>query len=181
MTTPTSATADLRYPIGKPERTMTLAPAARTAAIDALASAPAGLRAAVDGLSDAQLDTPYRPDGWTVRQVVHHVADSHMNAYGRFRFALAEDNVTIKAYDEAAWANLHDARTLPVQPSLSLLDAMHERLVTLLRAISADAFARTIQHPENGPMSVDTLLAVYSWHGRHHTAHVTGLRERMGW
>lgn len=181
MTTPTSETTDLRYPIGKPERAVTLAPVARTSAIDAIAAAPAGLRAAVDGLSDAQLDTPYRPGGWTVRQVVHHVADSHMNAYARFRFALAEDNVTIKAYDEAAWANLHDARTLPVQPSLALLDGMHERLVALLRATPADAFARTIQHPEHGPMSVDGLLAIYSWHGRHHAAHVTELRERMGW
>jgi uncharacterized damage-inducible protein DinB len=181
MTTPTTATTDLRYPIGKPERTLSLAPTARNAAIDTMASTPAGLRAAVEGLSDAQLDTPYRPDGWTVRQVVHHVADSHMNAYARFRYALAEDDVMIKAYDEAAWANLHDARTLPVQTSLALLDAMHERLVTLLRATPADAFARTIQHPENGPMSVDSLLAMYSWHGRHHTAHVNGLRDRMGW
>jgi uncharacterized damage-inducible protein DinB len=135
----------------------------------------------VKGLTDAQLDTPYRPDGWTVRQLVHHVADSHMNAYTRFRLALTEDNPTIKPYDEASWARLPDARTLPIGVSLDLLDAMHERLVHLLRAANDADFQRPLTHPENGPMTVDSLLSIYGWHGRHHTAHVSALRERMKW
>jgi hypothetical protein len=116
-----------------------------------------------------------------VRQLVHHVADSHMHAYARFRLALTEDNPTIKPYDEASWAELGDARTLPVGVSLDLLDALHARLDHLLRATPADAFARPLQHPENGPMTVDALVNMYAWHGRHHAAHVTALRERMKW
>jgi uncharacterized damage-inducible protein DinB len=183
MTTPSATTAgpELRYPIGRLERRASLSADERRAAIDAIAAAPAKLRTAVKGLSDSQLDTPYRPGGWTVRQLVHHVADSHMNAYTRFRLALTEDNPTIKPYDEAVWAELVDARTLPVGVSLDLLDALHERLVHLLRATPADAFARTLNHPENGPMTMDTLLGIYAWHGRHHTAHVSALRERMKW
>ncbi len=173
--------ADLRYPIGRIERTSSLTPPKRRAAIDAIAAAPAALRAAVKGLTDAQLDTPYRPEGWTVRQLVHHLADSHMNAYTRFRLALTEDNPTIKPYDEAAWAELSDARSLPVGVSLELLDRLHERLVHLLRATKDTDFQRTLHHPENGPMTMDSLLAVYAWHGRHHVAHVTALRERMKW
>ena len=142
---------------------------------------PQALRTAVSGRSDAQLDTPYRPEGWTVRQVVHHVVDSHMNAYTRFRLALTEDNPTIKPYDEAKWADLLDARTMPIGISLDLLDRLHERLVHLLRATKDTDFQRTLQHPENGPMTMDTLLAIYAWHGSHHTAHITGLRERMKW
>lgn len=186
MTPPISATApssgpDLRYPIGRLERRPSLSLDERRQAIDAIAEAPARLRAAVSGLTDAQLDTPYRPGGWTVRQLVHHVADSHMNASTRVRLALTESNPTIKPYDEAAWAELADARTLPVALSLGLLEALHERLVYLLRATPAEVFARTLIHPENGPMTLDALLSTYSWHGRHHTAHVTALRERMGW
>lgn len=183
MSTTPSATPgpDLRYPIGKVERKPSLSHDERRAAIDAIAAAPAALRAAVAGLSDAQLDTPYRDGGWTVRQVVHHVADSHLNAYARFRLALTEDNPTIKPYEEAKWAELRDARTLPIGVSLTLLDMMHERLVHLLRATPADAFARKLTHPENGPMTIDALLGIYSWHGRHHAAHVTALRERMKW
>ena len=183
MTTPAAATSgpDLRYPIGRLERRASLSADERRAAIDAIAAAPAKLRTAVKGLSDSRLDTPYRPGGWTVRQLVHHVADSHMNAYTRFRLALTEDNPTIKPYAEAAWAELVDARTLPIGVSLALLDAMHERLVHLLRATPPDAFARTLNHPENGPMTMDALLGVYAWHGRHHTAHVSALRERMKW
>lgn len=150
-------------------------------AVDAIAAAPAGLRAAIRGLSDEQLDTPYRPAGWTVRQLVHHVADSHMNAYTRFRLAFTEENPTIKPYEEAKWAELEDARTMPVDVSLALLDAMHERLVTLLRTAPDSHFQRTLTHPENGPMTVDALLSIYSWHGKHHVAHVTSLRERMKW
>lgn len=181
MTTSTPAEQDLRYPIGRAQRKSTLTAAERTAAIDALASAPGELRAAVAGLTNAQLDTPYRPGGWTVRQLVHHVADSHLNAYTRFRLALTEDNPVIKPYEEARWAELEDAQTLPIDVSLSLLDAMHKRLVVLLRATPADAFQRPLTHPENGPMTIDGLLTTYQWHGRHHTAHVTGLRTRMQW
>jgi uncharacterized damage-inducible protein DinB len=173
--------ADLRYPIGHPERKSSLTPQERRAAIDAIAEAPAALRAAVKALTDAQLDTPYRPDGWTVRQLVHHVADSHMNAYTRFRLALTEDNPTIKPYDEASWAELADARSLPIGVSLDLLDGIHQRLVHLLRATKDADFQRPLTHPQNGPMTVDALLTVYSWHGRHHTAHVSALRERMKW
>lgn len=182
MTAPTAPSGpDLRYPIGRMVRTSSLSPDERRAAIDAIAGTPKSLRAAVHGLNDAQLDTPYRPDGWTVRQLVHHVADSHMHAYARVRFALTEQTPTIKPYAEAAWAELVDARDMPVTGSLALLEALHERLVHLLRAIPADAFARTLVHPENGPMTIDALLGVYSWHGRHHVAHVTSLRERMRW
>lgn len=181
MSTSASGEADLRYPIGKMHRTPSLAPDQRTAAIDAIATAPTELRRAVENLSEAQLDTPYRPGGWTVRQLVHHVADSHMNAYARFRFALTEENPTIKPYNEAVWAELKDASTMPVKVSLDLLDAMHERLVTLLRATPEASFARQLTHPENGAMTVDSLLGVYSWHGQHHTAHVTRLREREKW
>ncbi len=178
----TSATdPDLRYPIGRPDRKPSLTADERRAAIDALAVAPAQLRAAVAGLSDPQLDTPYRPDGWTVRQLVHHVADSHLNAYTRFRLALTEDNPTIKPYDEKGWAELPDTRAMPVAVSLDLLDRLHERLVFVLRKTPDAAFARTLTHPENGPMTVDALLGIYSWHGRHHTAHVTALRARMKW
>ena len=181
MTTSTPAEPDLRFPIGKLTRKSSLTADERRIAIDTLASAPGELRRAVEGLSDGQLDTPYRPGGWTVRQLVHHVADSHMNAYTRFRLAFTEDNPTIKPYEEARWAELADARTLPIGVSLTLLDALHERLVTLLRATPAESFARTLNHPENGPMTVDALLTVYEWHGKHHTAHVTSLAERMKW
>jgi uncharacterized damage-inducible protein DinB len=182
MTAPSASTGpDLRYPIGKLERKSALSPDERRAAIEAIAAAPARLRTAVRDLGDSQLDTPYRPGGWTVRQLVHHVADSHMNAYTRFRLALTEDNPTIKPYDEAAWAELPDMRAMPVAVSLDLLDRLHERMVFMLRATPASAFARPLTHPENGPMTIDALLNVYAWHGRHHTAHVTALRERMKW
>ena len=176
----TSTAPDLRYPIGRLDRRPTLTPAERRAAIDALAMAPEALRAAVRGLSEEQLDTPYRPGGWTVRQLVHHVADSHMNAYIRFKLGLTEDDPTIKPYDQDAWVALADS-ALPVAVSLDLLGAVHTRLVALLRAAPDEAVSRTIQHPENGPMTLDQMLGVYSWHGRHHTAHITALRERMGW
>ncbi|HEX5970392.1 MAG TPA: bacillithiol transferase BstA [Gemmatimonadaceae bacterium] len=176
----TSAAPDPRYPIGRADRRPVLTADERRSAIDALAAAPAGFRAAVRGLTDAQLDTPYRPGGWTVRQLVHHVADSHLNAYTRFKLGLTEDNPTIKPYDQDAWVTLADS-TMPVAVSLDLLDALHARLVALLRTAPPDAFSRTIEHPENGPMTLDQMLGVYSWHGRHHAAHITTLRERMGW
>lgn len=172
---------DLRYPVGRFKRPESLTDARRRAAIDAIAAAPQQFRAAVSGLTDAQLDTPYRPDGWTIRQVVHHVPDSHMNAYTRLKLALTEDTPTIKPYDEAEWAKLEDSRSTPIETSLSLLDHVHDRWVRVLRAMSPSDFARKLNHPENGVMNLDQLLALYEWHGKHHTAHVANLRSRNGW
>ena len=172
---------DPRYPIGKFEAPKSLTPAQRTQLIDAIAATPAALRAAVAGLEPAQLDTPYREGGWKVRQVVHHVADSHMNAYVRIRLALTEDNPTVKPYDEAKWAELPDARTLPPEVSLVLLERLHERWVALLRSLTAAQWARTYAHPEYGTVSMEWVLAQYAWHGRHHTAQVTTLRAQRGW
>lgn len=174
--------ADPRYPVGKFDRRDSLTPEQRNAAIDDIAAAPAHMRAAVAGLSDAQLDTPYREGGWTLRQVVHHVPDSHMNAFFRTKFALTEDTPTIKPYDEAAWATLSDVRDTPIETSLRLLDALHERWVILLRALKPEDFARKLQHPEHkGPMTLDTIVGMYAWHSRHHVAHITSTRERTGW
>ncbi len=181
MTTSPDAGPDLRYPIGKLSRKSELTHEERASAIGDVIAAPALLLAAVSGLDDEQLDTPYRPGGWTVRQLVHHVADSHMNAYVRFRLGLTEDGPTIKPYAEAVWAELEDARTMPVAVSLTLLEALHARLVLLLGATPPERFQRTVVHPDNGPMTLDALLTMYSWHGRHHVAHVTALRDRMGW
>jgi hypothetical protein len=172
---------DLRYPVGKLERPASLTDAQRRAAIDEIAATPQKFRAAVQGLTESQFDTPYRPDGWTVRQVVHHVADSHMNAFIRFKLALTEDNPTIKPYNEAEWAKLEDARSTPIETSLALVDGVHDRMVRVLRAMTPADFARPLLHPDNGQMNVDQLLATYEWHGRHHTAHITGLRSRNGW
>lgn len=147
--------------------------------IDQIAAAPAAMAAAVAGLSDGQLDTPYRPGGWTLRQVVHHVPDSHMNAFIRLKLALTENDPLIRPYDQDGWAGLADAR-LPLAVSLSLLAALHERWVVLWRAMEAADFARTLRHPEMGPMTLDALLGLYAWHGRHHIAHVTAWREREG-
>ena len=146
-----------------------------------IAEAPTHLRKAIGGLTDEQLDTPYREGGWTVRQVVHHVPDSHLNAYTRFKLALTEESPAIKPYDEAAWARLSDSRDTPVETSLALLESLHDRWTRLLRALSADDFRRTVNHPENGVMTLDTLLGLYAWHGRHHVAHITSLRGRRGW
>jgi uncharacterized damage-inducible protein DinB len=174
---------DLRYPIGRFVRPVDVTAAERAQFIEALAAAPAALREALRGLDDAQLDTPYRPEGWTVRQVVHHVPDSHLNAYVRFKLALTEPEPTIKPYDEAAWAALPDGRSPLVDESLALLDALHARWVYLLRAMAAADFTRTMVHPEHpgAPMTLDIMLALYAWHGRHHVAHITALRARMGW
>jgi hypothetical protein len=146
-----------------------------------MAQLPENLKKAVSGLSDAQLDTPYRPGGWTVRQVIHHVPDSHMNSYTRFRLALTEDSPLIKPYEEAAWAQLPDARTAPVAPSLMLLEGLHFRFVTLLRSLSEADFAKTFRHPELGEKRLDWTLGLYGWHCLHHTAHITSLRTREGW
>ena len=142
---------------------------------------PAHLRAAISGLTDAQLDTPYRPGGWTVRQVVHHFADSHMNAYVRFRLALTESGPTIKPYDEGQWAQLFDARTAPSELSLNLLESLHQRWVLLLRSLQQEDFARALKHPELGRVTLEKYLAMYAWHGKHHVAHINGLRHRSGW
>jgi uncharacterized damage-inducible protein DinB len=172
---------DPRYPIGKFDMPKEITPALRQSAIGEIAATPAKIRAAVKGLTDSQLETPYRDGGWTVRQVVHHVPDSHMNAYIRLRFALTETAPTIKPYEESAWANLEDAKNAPVDVSLNLLDALHERWVRLLRSLKPEDYARTLVHPEHGTRTVDWLLFLYAWHGRHHTAHITELRKQKGW
>ncbi|HJQ19874.1 MAG TPA: bacillithiol transferase BstA [Gemmatimonadaceae bacterium] len=173
---------DPRYPVGRFTRPAALSPGERNAAIDVLDRAPQDMRVAVFGLSDAQLDTPYRDGGWTVRQVVHHVPDSHMNAYVRCKLALTEDTPTIKPYDEAKWAELEDGRSPMVEESLSLLESLHARWVYLLRRLQPADFARLLTHPEwTTPMSIDVVLALYAWHSRHHTAHITELRRRNGW
>jgi uncharacterized damage-inducible protein DinB len=172
---------ELRYPTGRFARPDVLTPDQRRASVETIATTPAQMRAALRGLTDTQLDTPYRPGGWTVRQLVHHVPDSHANAYCRFKLALTEDTPTIKPYDEAAWALLEDSRTTPVETSLTMLDVLHDRWVRLLQAMSPTDFARRLNHPENGMMNLDQLLALYAWHGPHHVAHITKLREREGW
>lgn len=172
---------DLRYPVGKFARAPQIDAATRSTLIAQIADAPGQLAAAVQGLTDAQLDTPYRPDGWTLRQVAHHVPDSHMNAYIRCKLAVTEANPPVKTYNEAAWAEQTDARRMPVGPSMDLLRLLHERWVLWLRSLDEAAFARTAQHPDMGSMRVDDFLQLYAWHGRHHTAHITGLRKRMGW
>ena len=172
---------DPRYPIGKFELPKEVTPTLRQAAIDDTAATPAKVRVAVAGLSDAQLDTPYREGGWTVRQVVHHIVDSHMNAYVRWRLALTETQPTIKPYEESAWANLEDARSAPVEVSLKLLEALHERWVRLLRSVKTEDYARTLLHPDFGVKNLDWLLFLYTWHGKHHTAHISELRKQKGW
>ncbi|MBI4641727.1 MAG: bacillithiol transferase BstA [Candidatus Tectomicrobia bacterium] len=172
---------DLRYPIGEFKIEGDITHEQRQKLIDEIASTPAKVRSAVERLSQEQLDTPYRPGGWTVRQVVHHLADSHLNSYTRFRLALTEEEPTIKPYDQARWAELDDARMAPVEISLALLEALHRRWVLLLRSLTPGDFARTFLHPELGIVTLDATLRLYEWHGRHHTAHITSLRERMGW
>jgi DinB superfamily len=172
---------DPRYPIGRFEMPAQVSPARRQQAMDEIASTPAKLRAVVKGLNDAQLDTPYRADGWTVRQVVHHVPDSHLNAYVRLKLALTEDNPTIKPYDEAAWAKLADSNSTPIEVSLTLMDSVHDRWDRIWRSLKPEQFARKLVHPENGERTVDWLLFLYEWHGKHHTAHITELRIQKGW
>lgn len=178
----TTTQTDPRFPVGRFVRPAALTPAERAEAIEAVAAAPAAMRAAVSGLTDAQLDTPYREGGWTARQVVHHVPDSHMNAYVRFKLALTEDVPTIKPYDEAAWAELEDGKSKLVEQSLNLLDSLHARWVFLLRRMQPSDFERKLNHPEwPAPLSLDQMLALYAWHGRHHVAHITELRKRQDW
>ena len=172
---------DLRYPVGKFSFDGTLSDSQRQSLIDEIAATPEKLRAAVAGMDDDQLNTEYRPEGWTVRQVVHHVPESHLNSYTRFKLAITEDEPVIKPYFEDRWANLDDARTAPVELSLDLLDALHKRWVWFLRSLKPADFQRTFRHPELGLVSLDKNVVLYAWHGRHHVAHITSLRERMGW
>jgi uncharacterized damage-inducible protein DinB len=172
---------DARYPIGRFSPPASSEAGIRSAQIETLRQLPALLRSSVNGLGDAQLDTPYRDGGWTVRQVVHHVADSHTNSYVRFKLALTEDWPTIKSYDEAAWANLADSRELPVDGSLTMIEALHGRWVSVLESLSDEDFQRGYDHPEMGRQNLATGLALYAWHSRHHTAHITSLRARQGW
>ena len=173
--------SDPRYPVGKFTYSNPPTDEQRKQMIDEIEQAPARLRAAVQDLSPQQLDTPYREGGWTVRQVAHHVPESHMNAYIRFKLALTEDEPTIKPYAEDRWAELPDVKSTPVEVSLALLDSLHDRWVRLLRAMKPDEWKRTFRHPELGIMPLEKNLALYSWHGRHHVAHVTDLRKRLGW
>ena len=172
---------DLSYPIGRFDFKQVVEPARYPALIEEIAATPGLFRDAVRGLDEAQLDTPYRPGGWTVRQTVHHVADSHMNSFIRFRLALTEDEPAIKPYNQAAWAELADSHSGPVEWSLNLIESLHSRWVVLLKAMSNEGFSRTLRHPELGLVRLDTNMALYAWHGRHHAAHITGLRERNGW
>jgi len=173
--------SDLRYPIGKFTFESPSTAEQRQELLNHIEQAPNRLRAAIKGLSEQQLDTPYRPDGWTVRQVVHHVPDSHLNAYVRFKLALTEDEPTIKTYAEDRWAQLADTQATPIEVSLSLLDSLHARWVRLLRSLQPEDWKRTFRHPALGLISLEKNLALYSWHGQHHVAHIMRLREREGW
>jgi DinB superfamily len=171
----------LRYPIGKFTIPEQITPAHLSQWISSIETLPKHLRCTVEGLTDEQLNTSYREGGWTVRQVVHHLADSHMNCYVRFRLALTEDTPPIKTYNEKGWANLSDARTAPIDLSLQLLDALHARWVLLLGSFSPQEWARAFHHPKLGQMKLDTALGSYAWHGQHHLTHIVNLLERMGW
>lgn len=174
-------TTDLRFPIGTFQRAeVPLKPEQRAAFVQEIEQTPERVRSAVNGLTSEQLATPYRPGGWTVQQLIHHLADSHMNSYVRFKLALTEERPTIKPYDEKAWAELPDSR-LPIEVSLTLLETLHARWVALLQSLGPTDWARVMVHPERGPLDLDQTLAIYAWHGKHHVAHVLELRKRMGW
>lgn len=175
--------SDPSYPIGKfVPITGEITAEQRGGWITEIAELPAKFRGAVQGLTEAQFDTPYRPGGWTVRQVVHHVPDSHLNAYIRFKLALTEENPTITPYEEARWAELPDTAGTPIGVSLVMLEALHRRWVHLLRSMSEEQWSRTYFHPDHHKsLRLDEMLAMYAWHGKHHTAHITGVRDRMGW
>jgi hypothetical protein len=172
---------NLQYPVGRFTFDKDVTPEKRSACIREIAELPHKVRRAVTGLSPAQLDTPYRDGGWTVRQVVHHLADSHMNSFVRFKLALTEDNPQIKPYDQDAWAAAADATKTDVVLSLTLLEGLHGRWAALLSSLAPADFARTFRHPESGLQTLDRTLQNYAWHCRHHVAHITGLRERSGW
>jgi hypothetical protein len=181
MTTTVNET-ELRYPVGKFDFDAPIDVADYPKLTAAIAETPVALRTAVAGLTPDQLETRYRPGGWTVRQVVHHVPDSHLNAYTRFKLALTEEEPTIKTYDEAAWAELPDSRKVPIEVSLDMLSALHVRWVALLRAMDIADFNRGLRHPEHGRvLTLKQMLGLYAWHGRHHVAHITSLKKREGW
>lgn len=172
---------DLRFPIGEFDRNYEVSPEARGLRIQTIKDLPANVAAAVAGLADEQLDTPYRPDGWTVRQTVHHLADSHSNSLTRFKLALTEDTPpTIRPYYEDRWAELADSK-LPIDVSMKMLEAIHTRWAALLDSMTDADFARSFVHPETGIWPLEGALALYAWHSKHHTAHITHLRNRMGW
>jgi uncharacterized damage-inducible protein DinB len=173
--------ADARYPIGPFTPDANPTPELRAKHIEQIAALPRQFRDAVAGLSAEQLETPYREGGWTVKQVVHHVPDSHLNAYIRCKLALTENVPTIKPYNEDAWAKLKDSELTPIEVSLNLLESVHVRWVTLLKSLQPDDFQRKLNHPESGVQTLDRVIALYDWHGRHHTAHITTLREKMKW
>ena len=172
---------DLRYPIGEFKFEGPLTDDQRRACFEKIEETPARMRAAVAGLTAEQLDFPYRPGGWTVRQVVHHVPESHMTSYLRFKLAVTENEPTIKPYDEDSWAKLDDAHQAPIELSLDLLESLHQRWLWFLRTLKPDDYQRTFRHPEIGVVSLDKNIALYAWHGPHHVAHITALRERMRW
>jgi len=172
---------DPRFPIGKFRYDGAPSEEQKQEMLAEIAQTPFNLRTAVKGLSETQLDTPYRPGGWTARQVVHHVPDSHLNSYIRFKLALTEDEPTIKPYAEDRWAELADTKTTPVDVSLTMLDSLHDRWVRLMRSLTAEEWQRTFRHPQLGPMSLEKTLALYAWHGKHHVAHITELRQRKSW
>jgi DinB superfamily len=173
--------SDLRFPIGPFEFNKTPSDEEVQRAIAQIAEAPKNLRSAVEDLTVDQLDTPYRPGGWTVRQVVHHVPDSHLNSYCRFKLALTEDEPTIKPYHEDRWAELEDSRVAPIEVSVNMLESLHKRWVTLLESLGPSEFTRTFRHPDIGVVTLAQNACLYAWHGRHHVAHITSLRDRMGW
>jgi uncharacterized damage-inducible protein DinB len=172
---------NLQYPIGKYIKPEYIDAEQRERFIQEIAAAPKELRKAVEGLNESQLNTPYREGGWAVRQVVHHLPDSHINAYVRLKLALTEHEPDVKTYKEALWAELPDVKTVPIETSLVLLDAIHARWIACLRGLSLDAFEKKFRHPAMGLMSLNEQLALYAWHGKHHVAHIANLRQRMGW
>ncbi|CAN5402661.1 bacillithiol transferase BstA [soil metagenome] len=171
---------DLRFPIGEFDKNTEVTPELRKSFIQTIAGLPKNLEEAVADLDDEQLDTPYRPEGWTVRQTVHHVADSHLNAYCRFKLALTEDVPTIRPYFEDRWANLADSE-MPIEVSMKIIEGIHERCVKMLESLSEDDFKRKLNHPDSGSWTLEKFLGLYAWHGKHHTAHITNLREREKW
>lgn len=173
---------ELKYPIGRFERPALITAETKRQWLKEIEELPVALARELDGLSEDQLDTPYRPEGWTIRQVAHHIGDSHLNSFMRFKLALTEDEPAIRPYDEAKWAKLADSAEAPVALSTALVSALHARWVYLLRSMNDEDYALTFYHPESKQTTrLDVALGIYAWHGRHHVAHITGLRERMGW